>query len=88
MSTIFQIAVWTSGTYKKSGKIVKSLFGSNSVPPKSENINSLLFAWYQDKCDVIKPQTEKGFGYIKPLFLKRLTRIWEEYQCFNQDNTV
>lgn len=89
MSERYTLAVWSSMKRNSAVKVLNELFTIPQV--------DLLFAWFQNRCVVIKheteldPQEQTGdplFDTIKPTFYKKLSQVWLQYPQFNESNTV
>lgn len=90
ISTLFTLAVWTSGRRKNVRDILGLLFGASTVTSSSNAVRCeptdpipLLFEWFQTKCIEVPLE-----GKEKPLFVKELSKVWNEFPVFDESNTV
>jgi hypothetical protein len=61
---------------KTSKRIVKELF---------QNCDNLLFKWHNSRC---KPIIDLENRDKRPIYVKDLSKIWQEYSSYNEYNTV
>jgi TFIIF-interacting CTD phosphatase-like protein len=69
----FTVAVWSSAMAKNVDLLCDFVFG--------ERRQELLFEWDQSYCEVVPNDTPK------PLYLKQLRKVWENFPEYNADNT-
>lgn len=75
-----QVGIWSSMQRNNLESTVARLF-----PP-----NFLLFAWDQSYCTAVNNPLSlpKADGYVKPLFVKDLTKVWSAFPQYNASNTL
>eukprot|EP00586_Coscinodiscus_wailesii_P007505 CAMPEP_0172492258 /NCGR_PEP_ID=MMETSP1066-20121228/23339_1 /TAXON_ID=671091 /ORGANISM="Coscinodiscus wailesii, Strain CCMP2513" /LENGTH=545 /DNA_ID=CAMNT_0013261769 /DNA_START=63 /DNA_END=1700 /DNA_ORIENTATION=- len=81
----FTLAVWTSAKRENAKALVNVLFPSTVI-------DRLLFLWGQNYCVSVKmptpPVIPPGWNWYKPLFLKPLSKVWNEFPLWNETNTL
>jgi len=70
----FCLAVWTSAKPKTAKQLLKVIFPA----PMQEK---MLFCWSQSKCQAIRSVNEDV------IFVKSLTKVWDEFPLWNDSNT-
>lgn len=81
MSSVYKLAIWTSMTSRVAKQIISELF------PVAISKN-FLFRWYQSKCSSVPSAASAVDKDAKPLFLKNLYFVWEEFLLYDHTNTV
>ena len=72
----FDVAVWSSVTKTNIRPLTEHVF--RDFPD-----TNLKFMWCQDKCQSVK----HPFSERKPLFLKNLSTVWDEFSMYDETNT-
>lgn len=90
LDTHFCLAVWTSAKPKTAKKLIRLLFPN--LPLRSR----LLFVWTQNQCQSVVQRHDdddnimyfNDSGDVKPIFVKSLTQVWDQYPLWNPSNTL
>jgi hypothetical protein len=73
----FAVAVWSSAMMHNTTKLIDFVFGGRR--------RKLVFEWDQRRCDEVQhPNPNEK----KPLFLKRLSKVWAAFPEWNETNTL
>ena len=81
----FDVAVWTSAEERNALAMIDSL--STSVPNCTRN--AFKFIWSRNMCTLQEQSLPLGSSYIKPLALKKLSKIWQKFPTeFDYRNTI
>lgn len=76
----FNVAVWSSSKRKDLEKIVSEIF-------TKEQKSQLVFLWGQEKCEAVEHSDSLLKG-VKSLYMKNLSRVWEEFPEYDVENTI
>lgn len=82
----FDVAVWSSASRRNINTVLNHVFGKYS--------KHLKFVWSQTECDVIQRSdgdddvSSGKTSVYNDIFLKNLSRVWENFECYNQTNTI
>ena len=88
LDTHFTLAVWSSAKKKTLNEIIKLLFPNDIA-------SRLLFVWGQNICDPRPPTADEistkemeSVYANKPIFVKRLSKVWHQYPLWDERNTL